>query len=177
MDVEPVGEEHGGAAAEVRRDVGLVDRRLDLVGKQQRDDLCAAHRLGDRRDGEPRLLGGSPRAAALAEPDLDLDAGVVEVEGMGVALAAVADDRDLPVEEAEVAVRGEPLPWSSFQLTDSLETWARRDRRAREADAAGAGELADAVRADELLERVELLRLADDLEDDASRGRRRRRGR
>ena len=38
--------------------------------------------------------------------------------------------------------------------------------RAAQADAAGAGELADAVRADELLERVELLGRADDLEGD-----------
>src|SRR5919201_75641 len=38
-----------------------------------------------------------------------------------------------------------------------------------QADPAGAGELADPVRADELLERVDLLRLADELEDDRVR--------
>ena len=41
--------------------------------------------------------------------------------------------------------------------------------RAAESDAAGAGELFDPVRADELLERVDLLGRADDLEDDRVR--------
>ena len=118
MDVEPVGEEQCGARSQVRRDVGLVDRGLDLVRKQKRDDLGAGGRLGDRADGEPRFLGGSPRAAALPEPDLDLDARVVQVQGMCVALAAVADDRDLAVEEAEVAFAVNRCHGTSFQLTD-----------------------------------------------------------
>src|SRR5579864_5245039 len=42
-------------------------------------------------------------------------------------------------------------------------------RRTAEADATGAAELLQTVRADELLERVDLLRRADELEDDRVR--------
>ena len=121
VDVEAVGEQDGGARLEVRRDVGLVHGGLDLIGEQQRDDLRAPHRLGDRRHRQPRILGRPLRVAAFAQPDHDLDAGVVQVEGVGVALAAVADDRDLPVEEAEVAVamnRGHEAPFSSGRVDD-----------------------------------------------------------
>ena len=39
------------------------------------------------------------------EPDYDVDAGVLEVQRMGVALGAVADDGDgLAVEEGEICV-------------------------------------------------------------------------
>ena len=55
-------------------------------------------------DGQPRRLGLPPRSRALAEADLDLDAGVAKVERMGVTLAPVADDRNLAVEQAEIAV-------------------------------------------------------------------------
>jgi hypothetical protein len=118
MDVESVGEEQCGARSQVRRDVGLVDRGLDLVRKQKRDDLRVGGRLGDRADREPGLFGGSPRPAALPEPDLDVDAGVVQVQGVCVALAAVANNRDLAVEEAEVAFAVNRCHGTSFQLTD-----------------------------------------------------------
>src|SRR5436190_169657 len=50
---------------------------------------------------------------------------------------------------------------------NSLKMGPAAPGRAAQADAAGADELADPVRANELLERVELLGLADQLEDDA----------
>ena len=56
------------------------------------------------RTVSPGRLRLAPRGRPLAEADLDLDAGVAQVERMGVALAPVADDRNLAVEEAEVAV-------------------------------------------------------------------------
>jgi hypothetical protein len=103
VDVEAVGEQDGGARLEVRRDVGLVHGGLHLIREQQRDDLRAPHSLGHGRHREARVLGRPQRVAAFAQSDLDLDPRVVEVEGMGVALAAVADHRHLSVEEGEVA--------------------------------------------------------------------------
>ncbi len=47
-DVEAVREEQRRARREVRRDLLLVDLRLHLVGQQDRDQLCARDRLGDR---------------------------------------------------------------------------------------------------------------------------------
>ncbi len=40
------------------------------------------------------LLDQRPALGAGGQPDDDVDAGLVEVQGVGVALAAVADDRD-----------------------------------------------------------------------------------
>jgi hypothetical protein len=53
----------------------------------------------------PAFLALSHEAAALAQADGHLDAGVVQVEGVGVALRAVADDGDLlALDEGEVGV-------------------------------------------------------------------------
>src|SRR2546428_776847 len=54
---------------------------------------------------EPVLSGPCPAVRALVEPGEDVLSGVLEVQRVGVALAAVADDRDLPaLEQAEVGV-------------------------------------------------------------------------
>ena len=97
-------EEDRGAVGEVRGDVLLPDRRLHLVGQEQRDDLRALDGLRDGRDRDTGVLGSGPRGASFAQPDDDVDAGVVQVEGVGVTLAPVADDGDLPVEQPQVAV-------------------------------------------------------------------------
>jgi len=59
-----------------------------------------------------------PRRAALAQPDHDLDAAVVQVLRVGMALAAVADDGNgLALDEAQV---GSPcrkkLSWFSPEM-------------------------------------------------------------
>ena len=82
----------------------VEDALLDLVGQQDRDDLGAAHGVGDRR-ARP---GPPPRPSSQdelpgAQADLDVDAGVAQVERVRVALAAVADDGDLAGEQVEVA--------------------------------------------------------------------------
>src|SRR4029077_6902834 len=46
-------------------------------------------------DAEAGLLGLRPRRAVRAQPDAHVLAAVAQVERVGVALAAVADDRDL----------------------------------------------------------------------------------
>ena len=92
-------EQHGRRGLERRLDGLREHLRLHLVGEEQRDELCAADRVGDRPHLEPGLLGLRPRGRPLAKPDGDSDTRVVEVERMGVALAAVADDRHRPVEE------------------------------------------------------------------------------
>ena len=59
-------------------------------------------------DGEHLEAGGAgllDRGGVLAQPDDDVDPGVLQVQRVGVALGAVADDRDgLAVEETEVCV-------------------------------------------------------------------------
>ena len=50
MDVEPVREHERRSVREVRRHLLFVDARLHLVGKEERDELRALDRLGDRAD-------------------------------------------------------------------------------------------------------------------------------
>ena len=104
VDVEAVREEDGRAVGEVRRDLLRVHVRLHLVGQQHATSCAPRDGLGAVRDGEPGLLGACPRRAALAQPDHDLDARVVQVQRVRVALAAVAEDGDLAGEQLDVAV-------------------------------------------------------------------------
>ncbi len=58
-----------------------------------------------RHDAEPGALRLRLRLRARAEADAHVHAGVAQVERVGVALRAVADDRDLPLlEQVEVRV-------------------------------------------------------------------------
>ena len=82
----------------------VPDLLLQMVRHEDRDHLRALHRVGDGADGEAGLLRCRARCASLAQADMHVDAGVVEVQRVRMPLAAVADDRDLAVEEVEVAV-------------------------------------------------------------------------
>ena len=69
--------------------------------------MTSAHLLtfGDGADDEAGLAGAVGVGRVGAEADADVDAGVLEVEGVGVALRAVADDGDfLRLDEGEVCV-------------------------------------------------------------------------
>ena len=166
VDVQPVREKHRGAGLEVRRDIRVPDLLLHVVGDEHRDELRAAHGLGDRADLEACILGRLRASRFLRADRRDVDAGVAEVERVRVALAAEADDGDLAVEKLELAVAMNRCHVGSFQTRDVLRDASRRACGAAESDAAGSAELLQAVRTDELLERVDLLRRADELEDD-----------
>ena len=127
-DVEAVGEQHRCSRSEVRLDVLLEYLRLHLIRQQDRDELGAGDGLGDRADRQARRLGLTPRGRALAQAHLDLDARITEVERMGVALAPVADDRNLAVEQTEVAVaQNRRHPCSSLRRCQNV-SWSV-DRR------------------------------------------------
>ncbi len=90
------------AGLEIRQDLLLVERGLRAVGHEERDELGALDRVGGGANGEAGLLGGGPRRATFAQPELDLDARLVQVERVCVTLAAVAQDGDL-AEQRDVA--------------------------------------------------------------------------
>ena len=113
-DVEAVREHQGLAGGEVGLDVGVVDLGGGLVGREVHDDVGPLADLGDGVDDEAGFAGALGVGRVGAEADADIDAGVLEVEGVGVALRAVADDGDfLRLDEGEVCVlsRGRSLPW------------------------------------------------------------------
>ena len=104
-DVEAVGEGDGLAGGEVGGDVLLVHIRLGLVVDEDHDDIRQLGGLGHGIDLEAVLLGHGPALAALAQADDDVAAGIPQVQGVGVALGAVAHDGDLlTVQLAQVAV-------------------------------------------------------------------------
>ena len=102
VDVEAVREEQRRARLEVRRHLVLVERGLRTVGNEERHELRAAHGVGDGADRQARLLRRGRRGAAGTQPDLDLDARVVQVERMRVPLAAVPEHGDLAVQKPDV---------------------------------------------------------------------------
>ena len=108
-------EEQRRARLEVRRDLLLVQSGLRAVGNEERDELRAAHGVGDGANGQPRLLRRGGRRAAGPQADLDLDAGVVQVERVRVPLAAVPEHGDLAVQQRDVPTLEDLGHVGSFQ--------------------------------------------------------------
>jgi len=99
------GEHQHLALAETLADRLLEDVALRLVGQQDHHDVARLGGVGDGRHLQPVLLGLRPGLGALVEADDHVLARVLEVQRVGVALAAIPDDRDLlALEEAEVGV-------------------------------------------------------------------------
>ena len=96
-DVEPVGEEDGVAVLQVRGHVLLVGRPLLGVGQQEHDQVGLGRGIGHGQDLQPRLLGLGLRRRALPQADPHVDARVPQVQRVGVALRAVAEDGHLAV--------------------------------------------------------------------------------
>ncbi len=104
-DVEAVGEHEGLAWAQVGLDVGVVDLGGGLVGGEVHDDVGPFGDFGDSINDEAGFAGALGVGGAGAEAYAYVDSGVLEVEGVGVALGAVADDGDfLCLDEGEVCV-------------------------------------------------------------------------
>ena len=126
VDVEAVREENRGAGLEVRLDLALEDALLHMVGQEDRDEPGALYGGGNRLHRQPGFLGGRPRLAPEAQADLDVDAGVAQVQRVRVSLAAVADDGDLAVQELDVAFAVDRCCHDFLSLAENVLTpWAR----------------------------------------------------
>ena len=98
-------EHEGDVGRHVGRDLGVVDLGGGLVGREVHDDVGPLGDFGDGADVEAGLAGAFGVGGVGAEADADVDAGVLEVERVGVALRAVADDGDFfGLDEGEVCV-------------------------------------------------------------------------
>jgi len=94
MDIEAVAEHEGLAGLEVRRHVAAVHRRLNCVGDEQLDDVAFRGGFGGADGREAVFLREVEvdRAGKLAHEHLD--PRVAEVQGLGMALRTIPDDRD-----------------------------------------------------------------------------------
>jgi hypothetical protein len=94
MDVEAVREHERLARSEMRRDLLLIQIRLDMIGDQNHDDIGGFGGLGGIGHFETGGFRLGARFAAGIEPDHHIHAGIAQVEGVRVTLAAIADDCD-----------------------------------------------------------------------------------
>jgi len=100
-----MGEEQRRALLEVRGDRLGIDAALGLVRGQDHDDVGLLDSLGHREDLQALGLRLGPRPAPLGQADPDVDAGVAQVERMGVTLAAVADHGHMaPLDHGQVCI-------------------------------------------------------------------------
>ncbi len=89
-----MGEEEGVPVLQVRGDLALVDRGLLGVGEEHHDKVGLRRRRRRREHPQPFALCFRPRRRAFAQPYPHIDTGVAQVERVGMALGAVADDGD-----------------------------------------------------------------------------------
>ena len=94
VDVEAVGEHQRAAWLQVGLDRLVVQALLRLIGHQHHHEVAQLDGLFHGLHTEVLLLGLLPGLAAFVEADHDIDATVLQVEGVGMPLAAVADDGD-----------------------------------------------------------------------------------
>jgi len=105
VDREAVAEEEHVAGREAVANALLPHLPVELVGDKHHHQIATAGGLDNRQHLEAMLARLRRRGRVRAQADDDLDARVLQVQGVGVALGAVADDRDgLSLQQREVGV-------------------------------------------------------------------------
>jgi len=90
VDVKAVGKEQHGATLQMLGDVA-IQILLRKIRHQHGNEVRASHRdLGDC-NLEAVTTGLQPTLAALAQPDHDVEAAVLEIKRMGATLAAISE--------------------------------------------------------------------------------------
>lgn len=95
VNVEAVGKSERRTLLDVRLNLLTVGLRDVFIRDQHHDDVSAFHGIFNGRDCETGSLSLLPGSAVRAQTDHHIDAGVMQVQRMGVSLGTVADDRDL----------------------------------------------------------------------------------
>ena len=106
VHVEAMREHQRGALFHVVVQMLAVDIALQFIGGEHHDKVRPFGGIGDFHHFEAGGLGFFGGSRALAQRDGDiLDAGILQVQRMGVALAAIADDDDLfALDQVQVGV-------------------------------------------------------------------------
>lgn len=121
VDIESVAEEEGFFGGEVGGDVGFVNVGHGDIGGAEHDDVGGLGGFGGGEDGKSVLFGGGFGGGGGVEADGDLDSGVAEVLGVGVALGTVADDGDVFFfDEVGVDVGGEEEVGHLWTIMDAI---------------------------------------------------------
>ena len=97
MDVESVREQQRRMRLDVRRDDVFVQFLLRHVRGQYRHQIGVFDRICRFSHGQAVGFGLDPARTVLAHADHHIQSGVMHVQGMRPALAAIADDGDFLV--------------------------------------------------------------------------------
>lgn len=92
VNIEAVSKQEGLAGLEIGLDILTIHLRLMLVGQQNHDDVGSSGRFGGGHGSETMFPGKLVVGTARTLTHDDVDAGVTQILGMGMPLAAVADD-------------------------------------------------------------------------------------
>ena len=136
VDVEAMGEEEGVAVLEVRGDLLGVQLTLVLIGGQDHDHVGLLTRFLDGQHAQTLSLSLGDRRGTLPQTNPHVNAGVTQVEGVGMSLGAVTNDGNLTVlDDGQVGVvvvvdlcHGvlSPCCVSAFLCFGSRNSWSPR---------------------------------------------------
>ena len=94
VDAEAVGHHEGAARLEVGGDLLPVDAALQVVRDHHHDHVRLCRHFGHFGNAQAGRFGGGDAGAAWVKADDHVLAVILQVQGVGVTLAAVADDAD-----------------------------------------------------------------------------------
>src|SRR5690606_34520679 len=92
VNVKAVSKCQSSARLDVLGNLVAVNLSNVFVGQQDHDDVSALDGFGHFLNFQASVLGFAPGSAAFAQTHNHIHAGLVQVQGVGVALRTVADD-------------------------------------------------------------------------------------
>ena len=98
VNVEAVGKRESSAGFEVGSDMLAEGGGLLFIRDQDHHDIRLGRGFSYGCDFQAGCFGFGPGFAALVQADGDIDAAFLQIEGVGMALAAVTDNSDFAVE-------------------------------------------------------------------------------
>ena len=105
VNVKAVREHQHGAALEIRLNICLVAGSLLFIRNQNHDDIRFLHCFRHRLDGQALCLCLGNGLGAGIQADHNIHAGILQIQRMCMALAAISDDSDLlALQQRHVAV-------------------------------------------------------------------------
>ena len=105
VHVKAVGKRERRTLLDVGEHLVAVDLSDVFVRNEHHDDVGRAHRIFNGCDLKTGCGSLLPACAVLTDADRDVNTGIVQIEGMRMALTAVADDRHfLSLDEREISV-------------------------------------------------------------------------
>ena len=104
-DVEAVGKRQCLAGCQVRLDFRFIDCFLLFIGNQHHDDICHFCGIRNTHDFQTLFTGLVGGLRSFIQTDNHVHTGVLQVQGMGMPLGAIANDGDfLSVQLVQVTV-------------------------------------------------------------------------